>query len=125
MPCRITTHILDLQRGMPAANVRVELLVREGASWQSLSSAFTNEDGRIMQWSLPVDGPESDQAMTLEFESGHYQLQFATADYFELQGISPAFFPSVTIEFQIDETRPHYHVPLLLSPFGYSTYRGS
>ncbi len=80
---------------------------------------------RITQWYLQVVGPESDEVVPLEFESGRYQLKFATADYFELQGISPAFFPAVTLEFLVDQTRPHYHVPLLLSPFGYSTYRGS
>lgn len=125
MSCRITTHILDLQRGLPASNVEVEILVREGVSWQSLSTAYTNEDGRITQWNLQVAGPESDQLVPLDFEAGQYQLRFATADYFKLQGITPAFFPAVTIEFLVDQTRPHYHVPLLLSPFGYSTYRGS
>ncbi len=91
MPCRITTHILDLQRGVPAANVGVELSVFEGAAWQSLANAFTNEDGRITQWYLQVVGPESDEVVPLEFEAGHYQLRFATADYFELQGISLRF----------------------------------
>ncbi len=125
MPCRITTHVLDLQRGLPAASVEVELSVRADGAWQVLATTFTNDDGRVAQWNLQVAGSESDQMVPLEFEAGRYQLRFSTAAYFKTHGIPNAFFPAVAIEFEVDESRPHYHVPLLLSPFGYSTYRGS
>jgi len=99
----ITTHVLDTAKGRPAANVRVTL-TRDG---QTLFEGATDNDGR---------------ARLLErAEPGTYRLTFAIGEY------NPeGFFPEATIVFRVDEpAQPHYHVPLLLSPFGYSTYRGS
>lgn len=106
----ISTHILDLARGLPAANVTVELERFEAETWTSLGSAATDADGR---------------ARFLEStpKIGTYRLTFEVAAYFAtLQ--TEAFYPLVQLIFTIREAH-HHHVPLLLSPFGYSTYRGS
>lgn len=110
----ITTHVLDTSTGRPAAGVKVQLLlVTEGGVRQELASAATNADGRITDL-LPPGGADE----------GVYVLRFETAAYFTAQG-RDSFFPRVEIEFCFDPEGGHYHVPLLLSPFGYSTYRGS
>ncbi|PZU46990.1 MAG: hydroxyisourate hydrolase [Microbacterium sp.] len=103
----LTTHILDAVRGVPAAGVDVTLADAAGIR---IASGRTDADGRLGL------GPET-------LEPGDYALTFATGAYFAASG-TPTFYPSVTIAFTVAE-RPHYHVPLLLSPFGYSTYRGS
>ena len=111
----ITTHILDTSRGLPAAGVRVALDRQTGPeNWTELASAVTNADGRIAD--LLADASI--------FTPGTYRLRFATAAYFQSLGV-PCFFPEVHILFQIDDPRGHLHVPLLLSPYGYTTYRGS
>jgi 5-hydroxyisourate hydrolase len=111
----ITTHILDTSRGLPAASVRVILDRQTGLeSWTEVASGATNADGRIADL-LP------DAA---NFTQGIYRLRFATAAYFHSLG-APCFFPEVQILFQVDDPRGHVHVPLLLSPYGYTTYRGS
>ena len=110
----ITTHILDTARGLPAANVRVQLRRREGDTWTVLANGLTNADGRERTL-LPDDAP---------LQPGEYQLAFEIGAYFAALG-QPAFFPRVEITFVVDNSLPHYHVPLLLSPYGYSTYRGS
>lgn len=104
----ITTHILDNAAGAPAAGVVVILTDRQG---QQLGSGTTDEDGRI--GSL---GPEA-------LEAGTYRLEFQTGPYFAARGVE-TFFPEVHIAFAVGQD-PHYHVPLLLSPYAYSTYRGS
>ncbi|TQV86205.1 hydroxyisourate hydrolase [Exilibacterium tricleocarpae] len=109
----ITTHILDTHRGAPATGVGVGLSRRTTNGWRSLACGSTDGDGRIETWS---EGFAS--------ELGVYQLEFATADYFRGLGVQ-TFYPSVTITFEITDRRQHYHVPLLLSAYGYSTYRGS
>ncbi|WP_317931475.1 hydroxyisourate hydrolase [Halioxenophilus sp. WMMB6] len=109
----ITTHILDTERGQPAADVAVALLKLEGEQWLPVSAGITNSDGRVETW-------QSDYSVS----PGVYQLQFATGDYFARVGVD-SFYPQVTISFQIANTAQHYHVPLLLSAFGYTTYRGS
>ena len=110
----ITTHILDVARGQPAAGVAVRLEQLESAgTWQLIGQGTTNADGRVTDLLLPGS-----------LLAGQYRLIFATADYFAAQQIS-AFYPLVTIEFSVKSPAEHYHVPLLLSPFGYSTYRGS
>ena len=109
----ITTHILDTSRGCPAEGVSVSLLRIEGGGAQQLATAQTNADGRVeglLQSGL--------------LQKGVYQLRFDTAEYFAQLG-SPTFYPAVSIDFRVESTDQHYHVPLLLSPFGYSTYRGS
>jgi 5-hydroxyisourate hydrolase len=109
----ITTHVLDTGRGLPAQGVAVRLDYKEGKRWAPLAEDVTDADGRAREL--------LDEGAALKF--GVYRLTFGTAAYFKKQRVK-AFFPVVEITFEISEKR-HYHVPLLLSPFGYSTYRGS
>ncbi|TWT76113.1 5-hydroxyisourate hydrolase precursor [Posidoniimonas polymericola] len=110
----ITTHVLDTSVGRPAAGVRVELYTTgEDSEPSELAAGVTNADGRLAD----LLGPGG-------LEAGTYTLRFDTGAYFAALGIE-AFFPRVEITFRFDPTGGHYHVPLLLSPFGYSTYRGS
>src|SRR5262245_8083740 len=110
----ITTHVLDTAHGRPAEGVAVVLEQRaEDGAWAELRAGATNADGRITDL-LP------DYHV---LESGVYRLRFATGDYFRSLGVK-GFYPEVRILVQID-AGGHYHIPLLLSPFGYSTYRGS
>lgn len=114
---RLTTHVLDTAHGQPASGLEIDLYRLEGNERVHLKSATTNADGRC-------EGPllEGD-----DFLPGQYELVFKAGDYLRAQGTElpePAFLDEVPIRFGMaDET--HYHVPLLLSPFGYSTYRGS
>ena len=112
----ITTHILDTARGQPARGVTVTLDVWSdgGGGWQTLGGGTTDNDGRLGTL-LPA---------AHELWPGAYRLIFHTGNYFAAEA-RDAFYPQVTVEFQIKETAQHYHVPLLLNPFGYSTYRGS
>ena len=115
----ITTHVLDTSLGRPAAGVRV-VLERGGRSseWQIVGHGETDEDGR--QRTLIAD--------ERPIEAGVYRLVFDTRRYFEGRGLR-AFYPSVIITFEVVQAQgqepEHYHIPLLLSPFGYTTYRGS
>jgi 5-hydroxyisourate hydrolase len=111
----ITTHVLDTARGCPAAGVKVRLerLASDGSA-TLLAHSSTDGDGRCRRL-LPEGHPA---------EAGSYRLTFETGAYLEAQGIEP-FFPAVAILFRVAAEGEHYHVPLLLSPFGYSTYRGS
>jgi len=112
---RISTHILDLVQGKPAANVPVRL-ERQIASgdWRLLTSAATDQDGRCPQLL-----PDSEY-----LSAGVYRLIFDTRSYFELQKIS-ALYPVVEVTFRVREGESHFHIPLLLSPNGYTTYRGT
>jgi 5-hydroxyisourate hydrolase len=124
----ITTHVLDTARGKPAAGVPIRLERAEAGQWQLVGSGVTDDDGRLR--TLTPAGPVA---------PGAYQISFDTAAYFALQVQGkggnidqPApqagadfFFPLVQIQFVVADGASHYHVPLLLSPFGYSTYRGS
>lgn len=124
----ITTHVLDTARGRPAAGIKVRLerltCQEEPAAksdcpsgnekWQDLSRGATNQDGRVAD--LLQAGSK--------LETGIYRLTFETRDYYESLE-TQTFYPYVAIVFEITEPAQHYHVPLLLSPFGYSTYRGS
>src|SRR5262245_59671894 len=111
----ITTHVLDTAQGRPAVGVTVVLSrFQADGDWDRISTGTNNADGRLMDLLAP-------EALT----AGRYRLTFGTGDYFRAQG-TKAFFPVVNVEFEIaDPPAGHYHVPLLLSPFGYSTYRGS
>lgn len=110
----LTTHVLDTARGQPAAGLAVHLEVRGARGrFKSLARGVTDANGRITDL-LPAG----------LLKRGVYRLTFATTAYFREARLS-GFYPSVTILFQVREPREHYHVPLLLSPFGYSTYRGS
>ena len=114
MPVGITTHVLDTARGRPAAGVPVVLEIFSGGEWKEIGRALTDGDGRAKQLLPP------DHVLKL----GTYRLSFDLATWFATQEIK-AFFPSATIVFLVRDEGQHYHVPLLLSPFGYSTYRGS
>jgi len=111
----ITTHVLDTARGQPGEGIAVVLEHHESdGSWRELARDQTNADGRITTW-LPD---------SKDLTSGVYRLRFATAAYFAALGMR-CFYPEVIVVFSIDDSAGHYHVPLLLSPFGYTTYRGT
>jgi 5-hydroxyisourate hydrolase len=111
----ITTHILDTAKGRPAAGVQVLLEFRgEGGDWHSISRGTTDLDGRLR--TLYPD--------TKPLAPGVYRLTFDTGRYFETSGAT-AFYPEVVVVFETSPGEKHYHVPLLLSPFGFSTYRGT
>jgi 5-hydroxyisourate hydrolase len=113
----LTTHVLDTASGRPAAGMNLELFVLEGEQRRRIRSLATNADGRTDGPLLP---PE-------EFAAGLYELVFDVAGYFagEKALPDPPFLGSVPIRFGIADPEAHYHVPLLVSPWSYSTYRGS
>lgn len=109
----LSVHVLNQQTGMPAPGVAVTLEQKQGESWKVLNTASTNQDGRVEAlW------PEK------PFEAGDYRVTFKTGKYFAEQK-EQSFFPEIPVEFHITNTTTTYHVPLLLSQYGYSTYRGS
>jgi 5-hydroxyisourate hydrolase len=113
----ISTHILDLTVGRPAAGVKVTLEMHAGGprhEFSPVGHGITNADGRIPHLIEPTVSPIA----------GVYRLTFEVAPYFEQQG-KEAFYPEVQITFMVRNPAEHHHVPLLLNPFGYSTYRGS
>jgi 5-hydroxyisourate hydrolase len=109
----LTTHVLDTSLGKPVAGVSVTLSVRNDDGLHELARAVTDADGRVRGFL-----PEPSLVV------GVYQLTFETAAYFRAAA-REAFFERVTLEFYVTEPSEHYHVPLLLTPYGYSTYRGS
>jgi 5-hydroxyisourate hydrolase len=115
---QLTTHVLDTGRGRPAAGLSVELARAEASGYHTLCAVRTNADGRC-------DAPLLAGAA---FVAGRYRLSFDVAAYFAAQGIvlpDPPFLDRVTIDFGIADAHAHYHVPLLVSPWSYATYRGS
>ena len=113
----LTTHVLDTSRGVPAAGLAVSLYRIEGAERVLLKHVVTNEDGRTDSHILPAE----------EFQRGSYELVLECGAYLDKTGGAPEeprFLDAVPLRFGMSEAA-HYHVPLLLSPFGYSTYRGS
>ncbi|MBD7995078.1 hydroxyisourate hydrolase [Arthrobacter sp. Sa2CUA1] len=108
----ITTHVLDTAAGKPAAGVPVRLSSLQDDTWTHLADGQTDADGRVKNL-----GPEA-------LPSGTYRLEFTTADYFARHK-TPSFFPEVLLTFSVDSGQAHYHVPLLLSPYSFSSYRGS
>ena len=111
----ISTHILDTSRGSPANGVAVCLEAQNtDESWTELSHAWTDEDGRVKPFFL-VDQP---------LASGVYRLVFDTEAYFNGLNVE-SFYPQVSVVFKVGDDAQHYHVPLLINPYGYSTYRGS
>lgn len=110
----ITTHVLDTARGRPAAGVPVLLEQRSGGEWQTVGDGDTDRDGRLR--SLYPEGTP--------LTAGVYRLTFQTRGYFESQGVA-AFYPEVIVVFETAPGEAHYHVPLLIGPFGFTTYRGT
>ncbi|KXF83168.1 hydroxyisourate hydrolase [Enterovibrio coralii] len=115
---RLTTHVLDTAHGRPGADIEVTLFRVEGNSLSHVVTTRTNQDGR------------TDEALLsgTDFQPGKYQLQFNTADYFKNSGVALSdvpFLDDVLIRFGVDDADSHYHVPLLVSPYSFSTYRGS
>ena len=111
----ITTHVLDLSTGVPARGVAVRLeVLRDAVGWVALAERATDGDGRVKDF--------IDEGARLD--AGTYRLTFLTGAYFERAG-APAFHPEVAVVFRVQTAGGHFHVPLLVSPFGYTTYRGS
>lgn len=110
----ITTHVLDTASGGPAAGLTVILEIRQASEWSPVGRGVTDDAGRLT--TLTEGWPLS---------PGTYRLTFDIGAYHKDQGISVPFFPEVKITFNVRDTDEHYHVPLLLSPFGYTTYRGT
>lgn len=112
MTSHVTTHVLDTGTGRPARGVPAVLSSRSARGWDVIADGTTDTDGRIRDL-----GPD-------RLEPGTYRISFDTGTYFSASG-TDSFFPEVTLTFSITSPTEHYHVPLLLSPFAYSTYRGS
>lgn len=113
----LTTHVLDTARGCPAEGLKIELFRIDGSQRTLLKTLATNDDGRTSEQILPAE----------EFAVGEYELVFHAGAYLDANGTppeTPRFLDLIPIRFGMSE-QSHYHVPLLLSPFGYSTYRGS
>ncbi|MEO7658385.1 MAG: hydroxyisourate hydrolase [Pyrinomonadaceae bacterium] len=109
----ITTHIIDTTTGLPGVGIPVSLGTRShSAGWQTIATAISDADGRV-----------NDLLSASELLSaGHYRLVFEIGPYYLLQSID-CFFPQISINFVVKDTREHFHVPIFLSPFGYSTFR--
>lgn len=105
----ISAHVLDAAAGAPAAGVQVQLAARVG---EPIASATTDANGRVSDF-----GPD-------DLEPGQYQVTFGSGDYFAARGVE-CFYPTVTVLFTVAAGQTHYHIPLLLSPYSYTTYRGS
>jgi 5-hydroxyisourate hydrolase len=115
---RVSTHVLDTSRGQPAAGIELELYILHEGEPRSIAAAVTNGDGRP---NAPLLGGD-------HVEPGTYELRFHAAAYFKRIGVPlthPPFLDVIVIRFGVSDPDGHYHVPLLLSPYGYSTYRGS
>ena len=115
---RLTTHILDAAKGLPGSDIKIELYRVEGEVTTLINTLYTNSDGR-------TDAPVLEGE---DYVPGKYQLVFHTGPYLKKQGVEllePAFLDDVVIRFGLAAGQEHYHVPLLISPYSYSTYRGS
>ena len=110
----LTTHVLDTARGVPAEGLRIELYRLKGDAREKVAERTTNSDGRTDGAILPQDN----------FETGTFELVFHAGDYLVAHGMKRDFLDVIPLRFAMSEA-DHYHVPLLLSPYGYSTYRGS
>ena len=112
-PSPITTHVLDVSRGRPAAGVPIVLELRAGTTWREVGRGVTDDDGRLRTLLAPG-----------ALLAAVYRITFDTDAYFRGQG-TEGFYPEASVVFHVRDATAHYHVPLLLSPYGYSTYRGS
>ncbi|EEA8299763.1 hydroxyisourate hydrolase [Campylobacter coli] len=114
---QLSTHILDINSGQPASNVKVELYnLDQNRQWVKISEKFTKKNGRIADF-LPYEKTEN-------HSFGVYKLKFYTKDYYISHKVD-SFYPFVEVSFELLKDQKHYHIPITLSPFGYSTYRGS
>ena len=111
---QITTHVLDTTRGLPAQNLPIKLYSKTNDGWTKIAGGKTNTDGRISNL-LSND---------VKLSAGIYRMNFNTNEYFKSSG-ETGFYPYVDIVFELDSSGQHYHIPLLLTAYGYSTYRGS
>ena len=109
----ITTHVLDTARGVPATGLEVILELRHLSDWSAVGRATTDAHGRVLAFS---EGPVA---------PGTYRMTFDIGAYHRALGMSSPFFPEVKVVFSVRDVDEHYHIPLLLSPYGYSTYRGA
>jgi hydroxyisourate hydrolase len=112
---RLSTHILDVSRGIPAAGVAIDLVRLDGGAPLTLGSFVTNSDGR-------TDGP---LLSNTDLVAGIYELVFHLGAYFSGTSAGASFFDTVPVRFRVADAAGHYHVPLLVTPWSYSTYRGS
>lgn len=110
----ISVHVLNLQDGLPSPHVKVTLEEQKNGKWTQLSQSETNEQGRVTALY-----PEN-----MKLEKGTYKVTFKTGGWFKAHQ-QKSFFPEVPVIFEVDGSVEHYHIPLLLSPYGYSTYRGN
>lgn len=110
----LSVHVLNLENGLPSPGVNVTLEKHVDNGWQPLAQGVTNEQGRIGEL-FPAK---------LAFEAGEYRVVFKTGEYFKKTG-RETFFPEIPVMFEVKNAEQHYHIPLLLSPYGFSTYRGS
>jgi 5-hydroxyisourate hydrolase len=107
----LSSHVLDAVHGTPARGVGIRWERQTDHAWEPVAEAFTDDDGRVADWK---------GATTV----GVHRLVFGSGNYFAAQGV-PTFYPEVVVVFEVTDPDAHHHVPLLLSPFGYSTYKGS
>ena len=115
MSSPITTHVLDTANGVPAQGIPITLEIQtDGGDWTEVASGVTDDDGRISDWLSGDERPEP----------GVYRAIFDVESYFD-DGSDQVFYSEIPIVFHLNEPEEHYHVPLLLSPYGYTTYRGS
>jgi len=110
----ISTHILDTSLGRPVGGVSVTLEQSGASGWREIAVQSSDNDGRVKQMLPPG----------WQLQRGEYRLTFQTRDYFDARGVQ-GLYPVVAVTFTVTETADHYHIPLLLAPNGYSTYRGS
>ena len=110
----LSVHVLNLENGLPSSNVNVTLEAQQGDKWVQINQGTTDENGRITAL-YPNDN---------KLDKGIYRVTFKTGDWFQKHQ-QRSFFPEVPVVFVIDGTVDHYHIPLLISPYGYSTYRGN
>ena len=132
----VSTHVLDTAAGRPAGDVAVRVECLRSGSWSAVAAGRTDRDGRLRTWTVGTPGSTAQEPRiedpahageghpTGDFPVGRYRLVFDIQHYFLGWGLAP-FFPEVTVEFIIDGSGQHYHVPLLVSPYSYTTYRGS
>lgn len=111
----LSSHILDISRGAPAQNVSITLEKKVNNEWSALETVKTNQDGRVNFMTIHMNDPAT---------IGIYRLNFQTQSYFKEHKVE-TFYPEVDVIFEIKDETSHYHVPITLSPYGYSTYRGS